>query len=86
MGYMDGGVRVIGAHPRHAALLYNLGCNGVGFLPSICGGERDRAACWPASGCRRASSTRAESPGSGVQSERPVPNWRSPASPRPGWM
>jgi glycine/D-amino acid oxidase-like deaminating enzyme len=40
MGYMDGGVRVIGEHPRHSGLLYNLGCNGVGFLPSICGGER----------------------------------------------
>lgn len=40
MGYMDGMVRVIGTHPRHPALLYNLGCNGVGFLPSICGGER----------------------------------------------
>ena len=33
-------VRVVGAHPRHPSLLYNLGCNGVGFLPSIVGGER----------------------------------------------
>ena len=40
MGYMDGRVRVIGPHPRHPALLYNLGCNGVGFLPSIAGGQR----------------------------------------------
>ena len=40
MGYMDGMVRVIGMHPDHPPLLYNLGCNGVGFLPSICGGER----------------------------------------------
>ena len=40
MGYMDGRIRVIGAHPRHAELLYNLGCNGVGFLPSIHGGEK----------------------------------------------
>jgi len=40
MGYMDGGVRVIGPHPRHARVLYNLGCNGVGFLPSIAGGDR----------------------------------------------
>jgi glycine/D-amino acid oxidase-like deaminating enzyme len=31
---------VIGTHPRHPELLYNLGCNGVGFLPSICGGQR----------------------------------------------
>lgn len=39
MGYMDGRVRVIGAHPEHPSLLYNLGCNGVGFLPSIHGGR-----------------------------------------------
>lgn len=40
MGYNDGGIRVVGAHPRHPRLLYNLGCNGVGFLPSIYGGHR----------------------------------------------
>jgi len=40
MGYNDGGIRVVGAHPRHRRLLYNLGCNGVGFLPSIYGGHR----------------------------------------------
>jgi glycine/D-amino acid oxidase-like deaminating enzyme len=40
MGYMPGRVRVIGAHPRHSSVLYNLGCNGVGFLPSIAGGQR----------------------------------------------
>jgi glycine/D-amino acid oxidase-like deaminating enzyme len=40
MGYNDGGIRVIGAHPTHERLLYNLGCNGVGFLPSIHGGHR----------------------------------------------
>ena len=40
MGYMDGGVRVIGSHPDHPELLYNLGCNGVGFLPSIHGGRQ----------------------------------------------
>jgi glycine/D-amino acid oxidase-like deaminating enzyme len=40
MGYNESGVRVIGAHPRHRRLLYNLGCNGVGFLPSIYGGHR----------------------------------------------
>jgi glycine/D-amino acid oxidase-like deaminating enzyme len=34
------GIRVIGPHPRHPGLLYNLGCNGVGFLPSIFGGHR----------------------------------------------
>jgi glycine/D-amino acid oxidase-like deaminating enzyme len=40
MGYNDSGIRVVGAHPRHPRLLYNLGCNGVGFLPSIFGGDR----------------------------------------------
>jgi glycine/D-amino acid oxidase-like deaminating enzyme len=40
MGYMDGMVRVIGPHPGRPSLLYNLGCNGVGFLPSISGGQR----------------------------------------------
>jgi glycine/D-amino acid oxidase-like deaminating enzyme len=39
MGYMPGRVRIIGPHPDHPALLYNLGCNGVGFLPSIHGGR-----------------------------------------------
>jgi glycine/D-amino acid oxidase-like deaminating enzyme len=40
MGYNDSGIRVVGAHPRYQRLLYNLGCNGVGFLPSIYGGYR----------------------------------------------
>jgi glycine/D-amino acid oxidase-like deaminating enzyme len=40
MGYMDGMVRVIGPHPERPSLLYNLGCNGVGFLPSIHGGRQ----------------------------------------------
>ncbi len=40
MGYTEGRIRVIGPHPRHPSLLYNLGCNGVGFLPSISGGQR----------------------------------------------
>ena len=40
MGYNDSGIRVIGPHPRHPRLFYNLGCNGVGFLPSIFGGHR----------------------------------------------
>jgi glycine/D-amino acid oxidase-like deaminating enzyme len=39
MGYNEVGNRVVGAHPRHQRLLYNLGCNGVGFLPSIYGGH-----------------------------------------------
>ena len=40
MGYNESGIRVVGAHPRHPCLLYNLGCNGVGFLPSIYGASR----------------------------------------------
>jgi glycine/D-amino acid oxidase-like deaminating enzyme len=40
MGYNESGIRVIGAHRLHPRLLYNLGCNGVGFLPSIYGGFR----------------------------------------------
>jgi glycine/D-amino acid oxidase-like deaminating enzyme len=40
MGYNESQVRVIGAHPRHPRLLYNLGCNGVGFLASVHGGQR----------------------------------------------
>lgn len=40
MGYNDCGIRVVGPHPRHPCLHYNLGCNGVGFLPSIFGGHR----------------------------------------------
>jgi len=39
MGYTGGMIRVIGRHPRYPELLYNLGCNGVGFLPSIHGGQ-----------------------------------------------
>lgn len=40
MGYSPGMIRVIGAHPQFGRLLFNLGCNGVGFLPSVFGGER----------------------------------------------
>jgi glycine/D-amino acid oxidase-like deaminating enzyme len=40
MGYNDSGIRVVGSHPGHPRLHYNLGCNGVGFLPSIFGGHR----------------------------------------------
>jgi glycine/D-amino acid oxidase-like deaminating enzyme len=40
MGYNDSGIRVVGAHRQQPRLLYNLGCNGVGFLPSIYGGHR----------------------------------------------
>ena len=40
MGYTPNGVRLVGAEPNNPVLLYNLGCNGVGILPSIFGGER----------------------------------------------
>jgi glycine/D-amino acid oxidase-like deaminating enzyme len=40
MGYTRDGVRVIGVEPRNPVLLYNLGCNGVGLLPSVSGGAR----------------------------------------------
>ena len=38
MGYTRDGIRVIGADPGDPRVMYNLGCNGVGFLPSIHGG------------------------------------------------
>ncbi len=40
MGYTPNRVRLIGAEPKNPVLLYNLGCNGVGILPSIYGGKR----------------------------------------------
>jgi glycine/D-amino acid oxidase-like deaminating enzyme len=40
MGYTPSGVRIIGPEPRNKILLYNLGCNGVGLLPSIYGGKK----------------------------------------------
>ncbi len=40
MGYTTSGVRLIGPEPLNPVLMYNLGCNGVGILPSIYGGKR----------------------------------------------
>lgn len=40
MGYTPNGVRRIGPEPCNQRLLYNLGCNGVGILPSIYGGKK----------------------------------------------
>jgi len=40
MGYTPNGIRCVGAEPCNQVLLYNLGCNGVGILPSIYGGQR----------------------------------------------
>ncbi len=40
MGYTPNGLRCVGFEPCNPVLLYNLGCNGVGILPSIMGGNR----------------------------------------------
>ena len=40
MGYTSSGVRVIGPDPACPSLIYNIGCNGIGILPSIYGGKR----------------------------------------------
>lgn len=40
MGYTSNQLRLIGRDPHHGRLLYNLGCNGVGFMPSIHGGRK----------------------------------------------
>jgi glycine/D-amino acid oxidase-like deaminating enzyme len=40
MGYTPNRVRLVGYDPRSNVLMYNLGCNGVGILPSIFGGWR----------------------------------------------
>jgi glycine/D-amino acid oxidase-like deaminating enzyme len=40
MGYTKNGVRLVGVEPKNPNLLYNIGCNGIGILPSIFGGRR----------------------------------------------
>jgi glycine/D-amino acid oxidase-like deaminating enzyme len=40
MGYTPNGIRLVGREPDASALYYNLGCNGVGILPSVAGGLR----------------------------------------------
>lgn len=40
MGYTKSGVRLAGVEPQNPNLLYNLGCNGIGILPSVVGAER----------------------------------------------
>ncbi len=42
MGYTSNTIRRVGFEPRNTVLLYNLGCNGVGILPSIYGSKRIR--------------------------------------------
>ncbi len=40
MGYTKNGIRMIGPEPIDPRLLYNLGCNGIGILPSIMGAQK----------------------------------------------
>lgn len=40
MGFTPNGIRLIGPEPCNPLLYYNLGCNGVGLLPSIFGGQK----------------------------------------------
>jgi glycine/D-amino acid oxidase-like deaminating enzyme len=40
MGYTKNLLRMVGPDPSHKRLYYNLGCNGVGLLPSIFGGDK----------------------------------------------
>lgn len=40
MGYTPNMLRMIGPDPVHSNLYYNLGCNGVGLVPSILGAQR----------------------------------------------
>lgn len=40
MGYTPSGIRRVGPEPCNPVLMYNLGCNGVGILPSIFGSMR----------------------------------------------
>lgn len=40
MGYTPNGIRKVGFEPHNPVLLYNLGCNGVGILPSLYGAKR----------------------------------------------
>ena len=40
MGYTKNFVRMIGPHKKYRRLFFNLGCNGIGILPSIYGAKR----------------------------------------------
>ena len=40
MGYTTSGVRLVGPEPLDERLMYNLGCNGIGILPSIMGARK----------------------------------------------
>ncbi len=40
MGYTPNRIRLIGEEPKNKVLLYNLGCNGIGIIPSVVGGRK----------------------------------------------
>lgn len=40
LGYTTTGIRLIGEEPNNTNLLYNLGCNGIGIMPSIYGAKK----------------------------------------------
>jgi glycine/D-amino acid oxidase-like deaminating enzyme len=40
LGYTNTGLRMVGAEPLHERLLYNLGCNGIGIMPSLYGATK----------------------------------------------
>jgi glycine/D-amino acid oxidase-like deaminating enzyme len=40
MGKTPNLIRRVGFEPKHNVLMYNLGCNGIGILPSVFGGRR----------------------------------------------
>lgn len=40
MGYTPDRIRRVGVEPKEPNLLYNIGCNGIGLIPSVFGGRR----------------------------------------------
>lgn len=40
LGYTNTGLRLIGEEPLNRNLIYNLGCNGIGIMPSLYGAKR----------------------------------------------
>lgn len=40
LGYTSSGIRMIGREPLNPNLMYNLGCNGVGIMPSLYGAKK----------------------------------------------
>jgi glycine/D-amino acid oxidase-like deaminating enzyme len=40
LGHTPNRIRIIGEEPKNKVLLYNLGCNGIGIIPSVLGGRK----------------------------------------------